>query len=124
MRKAYKPEEVADLFIEAVNAGDLDGVVSVFEEDAVVAGLGGHPPVRGREAIRSLFAGILAGRPRFAGVVQSPAIVHGDLALTSARLPNGFVTTEVARRQPDGSWLWVIDQPMAADLSAAGDAAV
>jgi len=35
----------------------------------------------------------------------------GDLALTSTRLPGGGATVEVARRQPDGSWRWVIDQP-------------
>jgi hypothetical protein len=26
-------------------------------------------------------------------------------------LANGVVTVEVARRQADGTWLWVIDQP-------------
>jgi hypothetical protein len=26
-------------------------------------------------------------------------------------LANGAVTVEVARRQPDRTWLWVIDQP-------------
>jgi len=40
-----------------------------------------------------------------------PVIRHGDLALTSTRLPGGGATAEVARRQPDGSWRWVIDQP-------------
>ena len=35
---------------------------------------------------------------------------HGALALTSTRLPGGGATVEVARRQPDGSWRWVIDQ--------------
>jgi len=39
------------------------------------------------------------------------AIVNGDIALTSTRLPSGGATTEIARRQPDGSWRWVIDQP-------------
>jgi hypothetical protein len=34
----------------------------------------------------------------------------GDLALTSTRLGSGQVTAEVARRQPDGTWRWVIDQ--------------
>jgi hypothetical protein len=38
-------------------------------------------------------------------------IRNGDLALTSTRLPAGGATVEVARRQPDGSWRWVIDQP-------------
>ena len=32
-------------------------------------------------------------------------------ALTSTRLPGGGATVEVARRQPDGTWLWVLDQP-------------
>jgi hypothetical protein len=40
-----------------------------------------------------------------------PVIRNGDLALTSTRLPAGGATVEVARRQPDGSWRWVIDQP-------------
>ncbi len=30
--------------------------------------------------------------------------------MTSTRLPDGDVTTEIARRQDDGSWLWVIDR--------------
>jgi hypothetical protein len=34
----------------------------------------------------------------------------GDLALTSTRLDSGDVTAELARRQPDGTWRWVIDQ--------------
>ncbi len=35
---------------------------------------------------------------------------NDDLALTSPRIPAG-ATVEVARRQHDGSWLWLIDQP-------------
>ena len=34
----------------------------------------------------------------------------GGLALTSTRLPDGNVTAEVARQQPDGTWLWIIDR--------------
>jgi hypothetical protein len=32
------------------------------------------------------------------------------LALTSTRLADGTVTGEVARRQADGTWLWVLDR--------------
>jgi len=49
--------------------------------------------------------------PRFSSAGRQPAIRNGDLALTSTRLPGGGATVEVARRQPDGSWRWVIDQP-------------
>jgi hypothetical protein len=37
-------------------------------------------------------------------------LCSGDIALTSSTLINGDITAEVARRQPDGSWLWVVDQ--------------
>jgi hypothetical protein len=36
--------------------------------------------------------------------------VAGDVALTSTRFQGG-ATAEIARRQPDGSWLWAADQP-------------
>ncbi|WP_436772707.1 hypothetical protein [Yinghuangia sp. YIM S09857] len=31
--------------------------------------------------------------------------------MTSVRLSDVQATVEVARRRPDGTWLWVIDQP-------------
>ena len=58
-----------------------------------------------------MYAELLAGRPAFSSAGQQPVIRHGGLALTSTRLPGGGATVEVARRQPDGSWRWVIDQP-------------
>jgi len=47
---------------------------------------------------------------KFAIGEQRPAVIGGDLALTSTRLPDGTVTAEVARRQADGTWCWVIDK--------------
>lgn len=40
---------------------------------------------------------------------QSAAVVSGDLALVSTDFPDGSITAKVARRQPDGTWRWVID---------------
>jgi hypothetical protein len=61
-------------------------------------------------AIRAFFVEITATGRKFELGKQSPAIINGDLALTSTRLPDGSVTAEVARRQADGRWLWVIDK--------------
>jgi hypothetical protein len=75
----------------------------------------------GLEAIRGFYAQRLsaADRPRFTGEIQ-PALAVGDVALTSTLYETtsaeGVVrtaSTELARRQPDGSWLWVIDLPAA-----------
>jgi hypothetical protein len=37
-------------------------------------------------------------------------MVHGDIALTSTWFDDGSAAAEVARRQPDGTWLWLIDK--------------
>ena len=64
----------------------------------------------GLDEIREMFVAFLADRPRLDPSHQAEALCTGDLALTSSRLRNGDVTAEIARRQPDGSWLWVVDQ--------------
>jgi len=66
--------------------------------------------VHGREAIRTFFDELVASGRKFEMGEQQPAMVCGDLALTSTRCRNGTVTAEVARRQSDGTWLWVIDR--------------
>jgi hypothetical protein len=37
-------------------------------------------------------------------------VVNGDLALTGTLRSDGAMTAEVARRQRDGTWLWIIDK--------------
>ena len=56
-----------------------------------------------------MYAELLASPPSFTGVIQ-PAISNGNIAVTSTTRA-GNATVEVARRQPDGTWLWMIDQP-------------
>ena len=107
---AMQPEDLGRFFLERANAGDVEGLVALHEPGAVLA----FPPGRlavGHEEIRAVYAKFLADKPSFDSVGERPAIRNGDLALTSMRLPGGGGTVEVARRQPDGSWRWVIDQP-------------
>ncbi|HCT76509.1 MAG TPA: hypothetical protein DGG94_15810 [Micromonosporaceae bacterium] len=108
--KAMKPEDLSRLILARLNAGDVDGLVALYEADAVLALPSGEVAV-GSEAIRGAYEQIVADRPVFAPGEQQPTLSSGKLALTSTRLAGGGVTVEVARRQPDGSWLWVIDQP-------------
>lgn len=109
-KPARDPQELARLLVAREQAGDAEGMASLYEPDAVLDGGGGRL-VRGREAIRDFYSGLIAKEVVFDLAEQRPAIVSGDLSLTSARLPDGGVTAEVARRQSDGSWLWAIDQP-------------
>jgi len=108
--RASRPEDLSRLFVERANAGDVEGLVSLYEPDAVLAFPPGEVTV-GSQAIRQAYRRLLADRPTFTAGDQRPVLRHGDLALTSTRLVGGGATVEVARRQPDGTWLWVIDQP-------------
>ena len=110
--RALQPEDLDRLFLERANAGDVDGIVNLYEPGAVLA----FPPgrrVTGRSAIREVYADLLASRPRLTGEIR-PAVRNGDIAITSTVRP-GNATVEIARRQPDRSWLWLIDQPSVLD---------
>jgi uncharacterized protein (TIGR02246 family) len=106
---------------EAFQRGDIPAILRTYEPGAVVLGAPGEPS-SGAPALRALFAGFIALKPVFtyAGheVVQAE-----DLALHIApwqmtgTAPDGSqlqqrgLSLAVLRRQPDGRWLMVIDQP-------------
>ncbi|MFI7278351.1 YybH family protein [Streptomyces sp. NPDC049879] len=109
--KAMRPEDITRLFVERSNAGDADGVAELYEEDAVLAFPPGSTTV-GRAAIRELWARFLADRPHFEPEEPLPTLLSGDIALTSTPPKDGSgARAQVVRRQPDGSWLRVLDQP-------------
>ena len=109
--RARTPEDITRLFVERSNAQDADGVAELYEPDAVLA----YPPGQvtvGRDAIRELWAKVLAEAPHFEPEKPLPTLVSGDLALTSTPpKDDAGARAQVVRRQPDGSWLRVIDQP-------------
>ena len=108
--KAENPADLARLFLDRANAGDVDGVVALYEEDAVLAFPPGQITI-GADAIWEVYERFLSQRPTLTSAGQSEPLVHKDVALTSTRLPGGGATAEVARRQSDGTWLWAVDQP-------------
>ena len=109
--KATKPEDLTRLFVERANDKDADGLSLLYEEDAVMA----YPPGRqtvGRAAIRLLWEEALPHMPTFEPEQPLPTLISGDLALTSTPPKDGSgARAQVVRRQPDGSWLRVLDQP-------------
>lgn len=124
MIRVYAPESMNETFARAFNARVLDDLLLLYEPEAVlVDGTGARGT--GREEIRPLLfrllqaPGVLVSRNNF-------CIVHGDTALLRAdfMLRDGEVliasgsTAELIRRQPDASWLYVIDHAAGASLPA------
>jgi uncharacterized protein (TIGR02246 family) len=118
---AMKPEDCDLLIAEFINAGNIDAVVDLYEPDATFMAEPGKP-VTGHAAIREVMAGFIAGKPRL--TMQVPIVIqNGDLALLvsdySVTMPgadgqpstSSARGTEVVRRQADGTWRFVIDNP-------------
>ena len=102
------PRDLEPLLISRQHAADADGMAALYEDGARIDDGEAHV-IEGREAIRTFFARLIATGRKFQVGTPRASVVCGDLALTSTRLPDGAVTAEVARRQRDGTWLWVID---------------
>jgi hypothetical protein len=69
-------------------------------------------PATGREAIQAIYQRMVDAGIKFAIEAPLPTVRFEDLALTSTRsADNTGVRVQVLRRQPDGSWLRIIDRP-------------
>jgi uncharacterized protein (TIGR02246 family) len=110
-QKAATPEDLTRLFVERSNEGDAAGVAELYEEQAVMA----YPPGKmtvGRDAIRALWEKVLANAPHFEQETPLPTLISGDIALTSTPPRDGAgARAQVIRRQSDGTWLRLLDQP-------------
>ena len=83
----------------------------LYEDDAVMAYPPGEQTV-GRAAIQALWEKVLTSRPQFEPEAPLPTLISGDIALTSTPPRDGSgARAQVVRRQPDGSWLRLLDQP-------------
>ena len=113
--------ELFGLFAERFAVGDIDGLLELYEEDAVVPTH--HTIARGDGQIRAVLQGYIdsGAKLRFDRQV---AFETGDIApvqnawtLTPVSGDEATgVTVEIARRQPDGLGKYVIDSPDGAAL--------
>lgn len=104
----------------AFNAGDLAALAHLYEPDAVLVGDDGAVAT-GVAAITEVWAGLVAlgGQIR---LTTRHAIAVDDVALLSnvwqfaldGVVVASAITSEVARRRPDGTWRYVVDHPYAA----------
>lgn len=122
---ATTPEQCDELLIAALNAGDVDAALALYEPEATFVPERGKSET-GKDAIRTIMEGFVALNPSLSlevlDVTQS-----GDVALLRSRWnltgtdPEGNPVEitgngiEVARRQPNGEWLLIIDSPYGAD---------
>ena len=108
-------------FERLLNAGDLDGLMTLYEAEAALMPMPGSVVV-GATGVRAALAGFIAMKPAIKTHGRLVAQT-GDLALLANDWtldvdgPDGKRATmsgsaiEIARRQKDGRWLFAMDMP-------------
>jgi uncharacterized protein (TIGR02246 family) len=116
---AKTPEECDALSVVHLNGGNLEGLLALYEPRATFVRQG-EAPARGTAAIRECLAAFVAIHPKFTTDIAKTITLDDGLALLyvdwnlTAKGPDGSAVTmsgkaiEVARRQQDGTWLFVM----------------
>lgn len=101
-----------------VNSRDLDRLMALYADDARMVTMDGSV-AEGLDGIREQWAAVLAMEGTMT-VQTRYAIDLGDLAVLSNTWTFraggeelSATTAEVARREPDGNWRYIIDHPFA-----------
>jgi uncharacterized protein (TIGR02246 family) len=121
---ARTPEECDHLFAEHLNAGDLDALLMLYDPDCSLVRRDGSVAT-GHSAIRGILGRLVALQPRISLEVTKVVKARDDLAMVyndwriSAHRQDGQPmeiagkAIEVVLRQPDGTWLVLLDDPYA-----------
>jgi ketosteroid isomerase-like protein len=119
---ALSARAVDELFVRAMNDGDIETIMSLYGPDTVFVQEPGKPLLRGESVLREHLLGFLALQPELR-VELKQFVEAGDIALFSVRWnlrgrePSGGevlmsgADANVVRRQPDGTWRTLIDNP-------------
>jgi uncharacterized protein (TIGR02246 family) len=120
-----KPEDVHRLFEKGFNAGDAEALMALYEPTATLVPQPGTV-ISGHAAIREALQNFLALKGKIK-LETTYVLQSGDIALLRSQWhltgtgPDGnplemsAKSAEVARRQSDGRWLYVVDNPYGAD---------
>src|SRR5262245_20749799 len=118
---AHRPEDMVPTFKAAFNTGDIEQVMALYEPGCVLVPEPGQT-VTGTAAIHEALLGFLALKAPIKYAAKRD-LVSGDIALVNGHWdingtgPDGSPvalsgdTSEVIRRQADGTWRYVVDDP-------------
>jgi ketosteroid isomerase-like protein len=96
-------------------AGNIESLLSIYDSEVVFLNQSGELR-RGKEEFRQELAPLVAAKAKFDFSIKQ-IIIAGETALThtewnvSSPKPMRSYAIEVARRQPDGTWCWLIGDP-------------
>ncbi|WP_433035471.1 YybH family protein [Actinomycetospora sp. CA-053990] len=115
------PAQGDEAWRERFNAGDVEGLLALYEEDAIFVPEPGGKPLVGREAIRDFVVNFpiedatVEFRPKALLERDTDALSYSDWTIRGTG-PEGPTEMEgqatvLMRRQDDGTWLIAMDDP-------------
>lgn len=118
---ARTPVEAIEKCAEMIQAGDIDGLIQLYDPDIVMMMEPGKVQV-GLDALREFFTPLLALRPKMKftrlSLLEADGVAQLSYRWESTSIaPDGSVmelkgiSSDVVRRRPDGSWAVIIDNP-------------
>jgi ketosteroid isomerase-like protein len=123
------PRNLNEHYNEMFRKGDLEGLVALYEEGAVLCPAPGQE-VRGRAEIRRRLSGLIALKGTLDASEQS-CVEFENLALLHAQwrfigttpdgkpMQMGGSSSKLARRGTDGFWRYILDMPAGGPAAAA-----
>ena len=120
------PIDTVHRLSDAINRGDLDAALALYEPNAVLVAQPGQL-VRGSTELRAALAQFIGLKPAVRSEAQH-VIEMDDIALYTGRwtlhgsdpsgqqVVMGGVSSDVLRRRRDGTWLIVVDNPWGAKI--------
>ena len=121
---ARSPQEICSLFQRYMADGNLESVLSLYDPEAVFVKETGEV-TEGPEALRAQLAPLAAARTRFeftniqVAEADDVALMHTDWTISGPETRQVHAI-EVARRNRDGTWRWLIGDPFTIGRAAAG----
>jgi ketosteroid isomerase-like protein len=121
--RARLPDDCSRILVAALESGDIETSVALYEPTAVLFSKSGRT-MTGLDAIRQNNASLIALKPTFA-IDFIKSTISGDGTLATNRMKANLSwkdaegklveasvdTLEVLRKQEDGSWRYIIDDP-------------
>ena len=125
---AKTPEEICSLFQQYMAEGNLEAVLSVYDTEAVIVDRTGEVK-KGADGLRQQLAPLAAAKATFNFTIKQ-VVRSGDIALmhtawkvSTSKQQMSTYAIEVSRRQPDGTWRWLIGDPFTIGRQITGAAA-
>jgi uncharacterized protein (TIGR02246 family) len=112
---ASTPADICRIFRQAITAGDIDAALEIYDPDVVFLNKSGETR-RGKAQLREELAPLVAAKASFdydiRQIAESSgiALMHTVWTISHPQ-PTTMHAVEVARRQPDGTWRWLIGDP-------------